>query len=119
MAGGSAVAAHRLSCLLAFEVLVPRPGIKPTSPCIGRWILNHWTTREVYRMLLKQYIQKVLTVSGLRRGQKEVREKALQMSRGKCSRKKGNNTCKDSEVGTYLLCSRANKKVRPMMLGQK
>ena len=25
----------------------PRPGIKPTCPCIGRQILNHWTTREV------------------------------------------------------------------------
>ena len=25
----------------------PRPGIKPTFPCIGRQILNHWTTREV------------------------------------------------------------------------
>ena len=28
-------------------VLVPWPGIEPHAPCIGRWILNHWTTREV------------------------------------------------------------------------
>ena len=42
----------------------------------------------------------------------------MQMSGGKCSGKKGNNTCKDSEVG-YLLCSRNSEEVRPVMLGQK
>ena len=26
---------------------LPGPGIEPVSPCIGRWILNHCTTREV------------------------------------------------------------------------
>ena len=26
---------------------LPESGIKPVSPCIGRQILNHWTTREV------------------------------------------------------------------------
>ena len=26
---------------------LPGPGVEPVSPCIGRWILNHWTTREV------------------------------------------------------------------------
>ena len=52
VAGGSVVAAHRFSCPLACKILVLQPGIKPTSPCIGRWILNHWTTREVSRMLL-------------------------------------------------------------------
>ena len=25
---------------------LPGPGIAPVSPAIGRWILNHWTTRE-------------------------------------------------------------------------
>ncbi|TEA40511.1 hypothetical protein DBR06_SOUSAS15710048, partial [Sousa chinensis] len=31
---------------------LPGPGIKPVSmPCIGRWILNHCTTREVPRMI--------------------------------------------------------------------
>ena len=25
---------------------LPRPGIKPV-PCIGGWVLKHWTTREV------------------------------------------------------------------------
>ena len=24
-----------------------RPGFEPVYPCIGRWILNHLTTREV------------------------------------------------------------------------
>ena len=36
-----------------------------------------------------------------------------------CSSKEGNNTCKNSEVGTYLLCSRNSEEVRPVMLGQK
>ena len=28
-------------------------------PCIGRWILNHWTTREVPRMgFLKESLKK-------------------------------------------------------------
>ena len=28
-------------------ILVPRPEIKPTSPALAGWSLNHWTTREV------------------------------------------------------------------------
>ena len=32
------------SCPEACGVLVPWPWIQPVSPCIGRWILNHWTT---------------------------------------------------------------------------
>ena len=43
----SAVAAGRLSYLMAFGLLVPRPGIEPMSPALQAWILNHWTTREV------------------------------------------------------------------------
>ena len=39
--------ARRLSCLVAWRILVPWPGIEPLVPCIGRMILNHWTTREV------------------------------------------------------------------------
>ena len=27
--------------------LVPQPGIKPESPVVEVWSLNHWTTREV------------------------------------------------------------------------
>ena len=27
---------------------LPGPGIEPHVPCIGRQILNHWTTREVW-----------------------------------------------------------------------
>ena len=44
---GVLVAACRLSCPAACGILVPRPGIRTCVPCIGRWILNHWTTREV------------------------------------------------------------------------
>ena len=43
----SLVAAPGLSCRAAFGILVPRPGIEPIVPCFERWILNHWTTREV------------------------------------------------------------------------
>ena len=38
-----------LSGCAARGILVSQPGIKPTSPCTARWILNHWTTREVPR----------------------------------------------------------------------
>ena len=40
----SEVVAHRLSCPHGMWN-PPRPGIKHL-PCIRRWILNHWTTRE-------------------------------------------------------------------------
>ena len=43
---GSVVVAHRLGCPTACGILVPWSGIKPTVPCIGRQILNHWATRE-------------------------------------------------------------------------
>ena len=33
-------------CHVASGILVPRPGIE-TSPALGVWSLNHWTTREV------------------------------------------------------------------------
>ena len=36
-------------------ILAPRPGIKPTSPALERWDINHWTTREI---LLLWYIRK-------------------------------------------------------------
>ena len=29
---------------------LPGPGLEPRVPCIGRWILNHWTTREVWEV---------------------------------------------------------------------
>ena len=36
---GSVVVAHGLSCLEACGILVPRPGIKPTSPALeGRFL---------------------------------------------------------------------------------
>ena len=30
----------------ACGILVPWPGIKPMSPSLGTWSLNHWTTRD-------------------------------------------------------------------------
>ena len=42
---GSVVMAHRLSCPLARGIF-PDQGSNP-CPRIRRWILNHWTTREV------------------------------------------------------------------------
>ena len=38
---GSVVVVCGLSCPVACEILVPLPGIKPITPCIGRQILNH------------------------------------------------------------------------------
>ena len=31
----------------ACRILVPQPGIKPESPAVQAWRLNHWTPREV------------------------------------------------------------------------
>ena len=44
---GSVVVVRRLSCPAACRNL-PGPGIEPHGPCMGRWILNHWTTREAH-----------------------------------------------------------------------
>ena len=42
---GSVVVAHRLSCSTACEIFWTRD--RTHFPCVGRWILYHWTTREV------------------------------------------------------------------------
>ena len=31
----------------AFGILVPRPGIEPTSPAVPAWSLSHWTIRKI------------------------------------------------------------------------
>ena len=33
-------------CLWACRISVPQPQIKPMSPDLGTWSLNHWTTKE-------------------------------------------------------------------------
>ena len=38
------VEARGFSCPMAYEILLPQPGIEPTSALEGRF---HWTTREV------------------------------------------------------------------------
>ena len=43
---GFLVEVRGLSCPVACGILVPRPGNRTRIPCIGRWILYHWTTRE-------------------------------------------------------------------------
>ena len=42
---GFRVAAPRLTCTMACGIFLGTDWTH--SPCIGRWILNHWTTREV------------------------------------------------------------------------
>ena len=32
---------------MACGILVPRPGMEPTSPAVEVWNLSHWTAREV------------------------------------------------------------------------
>ena len=49
---GSVVVAHGLSYPKPCGILVPGPGIQPESPCMGRQILSHWTTREVLKLNL-------------------------------------------------------------------
>ena len=44
---GLPITVHRLSCPHSMRDPRSRPGIEPTSPCIARQILNHWTTQEV------------------------------------------------------------------------
>ena len=44
---GSLVVACGLSCPVACGILVPWSGTEPTVPCIGSWLLNPWTTRQV------------------------------------------------------------------------
>ena len=34
-------------------ILIPQPGIKPVSPTVEMQILNHWTTREVPKIVFK------------------------------------------------------------------
>ena len=40
------VEALRLSCRVVCGILLPWPGIEPTSPELQRGTLNHWITRE-------------------------------------------------------------------------
>ena len=53
----SLIVAGRLSCPLRGRILVPRgielmrdEGLNSCVPCIGKWILNHWTSREALNM---------------------------------------------------------------------
>lgn len=43
-----------LRCFLSYGILVPGPGIEPTLPCIGGWLLNQWTIRKsrVYILMI-------------------------------------------------------------------
>ena len=44
---GSAIVAHGLSCSVAWSSLTRD---QTSIPCIGRQILNQWTTREVWML---------------------------------------------------------------------
>ena len=37
----------------ACGILAPQPGIEPTPPALEGEVLNHWTTREVPKLHLK------------------------------------------------------------------
>ena len=37
----------------AYEILVPQPGIEPTSPALEGLSLNHWTVTEIPDTVLK------------------------------------------------------------------
>ena len=41
------IAAHRLSCPVAYGILVPQPGIEPVSPALESIFLTSRTMREV------------------------------------------------------------------------
>ena len=49
---GSAVVMHGLSCSTARGIFSTRDGTH--VPCIGRWISNHWASREVLHSLLNE-----------------------------------------------------------------
>ena len=38
-------------CHAACGILVPRPGIEPVRPAVEAWNLNHWTSREVPKLI--------------------------------------------------------------------
>ena len=40
----------------ACGILVPRPGIEPACPCVGRWSLNHWTASKIPRQGFSYYL---------------------------------------------------------------
>ena len=42
---------NRLRCLAAYRILIPQARDRTYIHCVGRWILNHLTTREVLELL--------------------------------------------------------------------
>ena len=52
---GSAVAVYRLSCPSSTQDLTSPTRDRTCIHCVGRRILNHWTTRTVLRQNLKNY----------------------------------------------------------------
>ena len=44
-----------LHCM-ASGILIPQPGIEPVSPAVEVQSVNHWTTREVSRVLNSRLI---------------------------------------------------------------
>ena len=57
----SVVAAHGLSCSLACGIF-RHQGSNP-CPCIGKWSLNHWTTREMQSFIIYLSCPLILGVS--------------------------------------------------------
>ena len=42
---------NRLRCSAAYGILIPQARDRTHIHCFGRWIFNHWTTREVLELL--------------------------------------------------------------------
>ena len=49
---GSVVVVHGLSCSVACGIFPDWDTSQTSVPCIARWILNHWATREASVMSL-------------------------------------------------------------------
>ena len=41
-------------CCETCGILVPQPGIKPASPAVEMWSLNHWATKEVPKSMFSR-----------------------------------------------------------------
>ena len=103
-----------LSCPAACRILVPLPGIKPTSPCIGRQILNHW---EVKRGKFLSYPSWLLFLRSLA-SSRLIRGKEEWDPRGFCRREiklrsnemgSGKKGCREKEYFLYVEYSAADK----------
>ena len=86
---------HGLSCSEARGIFLDQ-GLNPV-PCVGRWILNHWTTRKVLwkRQLLynKYIINKGQFLTGERQWQKKFLGEEIDSAPSEAVRERGEGNC--------------------------